>query len=76
MILKSNREVIHWGRDKMADNLQKTFSDSIFFNENLLETIRMPLKFVRKGPIDNDSALVQKMFLFRSSKPLSEPLMA
>ena len=33
----------------------------IFLNENALFSIKIPLKFVRKGPINNIPALVQIM---------------
>ena len=48
----------------------------IFLNENLLISIKISLKFVSKGPINNISALVQIMAWRRSGdKPLSEPVM-
>ena len=44
----------------------------IFFNENVWIAIKIPLKFVRKGPINNIPALVQIMAWRRSGdKPLS-----
>ena len=47
----------------------------IFFNENCCILIKFSLKYVRKGPIDNNSALVQIMAWRRSGdKPLSEPM--
>ena len=47
----------------------------IFFNENCCILIKFSLKYVRKGPIDNNPALVQIMAWRRSGdKPLSEPL--
>ena len=49
---------------------------SIFFNENCCILIKFLLKYVRKGPIDNNQALVQIMAWRRSGdKPLSEPMM-
>ena len=55
---------------------QTTFSRGIFFNENCCILITFSLKFVRKGPIDNNGALVQIMAWRRSGdKPLSEPMM-
>ena len=48
----------------------------IFFNENCCILIKFSLKYVRKGPIDNNRALVQKMAWRRSGdKPLSQPMM-
>ena len=49
----------------------------IFLNENVWIPIRISLKFVPKGPINNILALVQIMAWRRSGvKPLSEPMMA
>ena len=46
----------------------------IFFNENVWISIKIPLKFVPKGPINNIPALVQIMAWRRpGDKPLSEP---
>ena len=46
----------------------------IFFNENVWISIKISLKFVPKGPINNIPALVQIMAWRRSGdKPLSEP---
>ena len=48
----------------------------IFFNENVWIFIKISLKFVPKGPINNIPALVQIMAWCRSGdKPLSEPMM-
>ena len=47
----------------------------IFLNENVRISIKISLKFVPKGPINNNPALVQKMAWRRSGdKPLSEPI--
>ena len=48
----------------------------IFFKENCCILIKFSLKYVRNGPIDNNSALVQ-IIAWRQSgdKPLSEPMM-
>ena len=49
----------------------------IFLNENVWILLKIPLKFVSKGPINNIPALVQIMACRRSGgKPLSEPMMA
>ena len=48
----------------------------IFFKDNCFIMIKFSLKYVRKGPIDNNPALVQIMAWRRSGdKPLSEPMM-
>ena len=48
----------------------------IFLNENVWIPIKISLKFVPMGPINNIPALVQKMAWRRSGdKPLSEPMM-
>ena len=48
----------------------------IFFNENVWILIKISLKFVPKGPINNIPALVQIMAWRRpGNKPLSEPIM-
>ena len=48
----------------------------IFFNENGFILIKFSLKYVRKGSIDNNPALVQIMTWRRpGDKPLSEPMM-
>ena len=48
----------------------------IFLNENVSISIKISLKFVPKGPINNIAALVQIMAWRRpGDKPLSEPVM-
>ena len=48
----------------------------IFLNENVLNSIKISLKFIPKGPINNIPALVQIMAWRRpGNKPLSEPMM-
>ena len=59
---------------------EQHFSDDIFkpifFNENVWISIKISLKFVPKGPINNIPALVQIMAWRRSgNKPLSEAMM-
>ena len=56
------------------------FADYIFkcisFNENVWIPIKISLKFVPKGPINNSPSLVQMMVWRRpGAKPLSEPMM-
>ena len=66
----------HWGRDKMAAILQTTLSNTFFFNENVLISAKISLKFVPTDPINNIPALVQIMAWRRpGDKPLSEPMM-
>ena len=63
----------HWGRDKMAAVSQTT---RIFLNENIIISIKISLKFVPKGLINNIPALVLIMAWRRpGDKPLSEPMM-
>ena len=48
----------------------------IFLNENIRNSIKISLKFVRKGPINNNPALVQIMAWRRpGDKPLSAPML-
>ena len=48
----------------------------IFFNENVWISIKISLKFVPKGPMNNIPALVQIMAWCRPGhKPLSDPMM-
>ena len=59
---------------------RRSFSDDIlkciYVNENLWIPIKISLKFVPKGPIDNIPALVQIMAWCRpGDKPLSEAMM-
>ena len=55
--------------------LDDTFK-RIFLDENVRISIKIPLKFVHKGPINKISALVQIMAWRRpGDKPLSEPMM-
>ena len=57
---------------KIANDIFK----GIFFNENVWISIWISLKFVRKGRIDNKSALVQVMAWRRTGdKSLPEPML-
>ena len=57
---------------RFADDIFKY----IFLNENVWIPIKISLKFVPKGPINNMPALVQIMAWRRpGDKPLSEPMM-
>ena len=65
----------HWDRDQMTAIFQMTFFKCIFLNEHISISIKIPLKFVPEGPINNILTLVQKMAWRRSSdKALSEPV--
>ena len=56
----------------MADDILRC----IFFNENVRISIKTSPKFVRKGSIDNKSALVQVMaWRPTGDKPLPEPML-
>ena len=58
------------------DAISQTIFWSIFLNENVWKPIKISLKFVPKGPINNIPALVQIMAWRRSGdKPLSKPMM-
>ena len=66
----------HWGRGKMAGVSQTTLSNIFFFDEKVIISIKISLKFVPKGTIDNIPALVQMMAWRRSGdKPLSEAML-
>ena len=65
----------HWGRDKMAAIFQ-THSNAFSLYENVRISLKISLKFVPKGPINNCPSLVQMMDWRRpGDKPLSEPMM-
>ena len=60
-----------WNRHHFADDIFKC----ILLNENMLNSIKISLKFIPKGPINNIPALVQIMAWRRpGDKPLSEPM--
>ena len=51
--------------------------ECIFLNENCSILIKISLKYVRKCPMDNNPAFVQKMAWGQTGdKPLFEPMMA
>ena len=63
---------LRWNEQHFADDIFKR----IFFNENVWISIKISLKFVPKGPINNIPALVQIMaWRCWGDKPLSEPMM-
>ena len=67
--------LIHWGRQNGCHFTDDTFKH-IFFNENIRILIKISLKFVHKGPVNNIPSLVQIMAWRRpGGKPLSEPMM-
>ena len=60
----------------MATILADKIFKCIFVNEKFCILIRISLKFVPKGPIDNNQALAQIMAWHRiGDKPLSEPML-
>ena len=65
----------HLPLKKMAAILGNGILKCIFLNENVRILIVISLKCVPKGPIDNNSALVQVMAWLRTGdKPLPEPM--
>ena len=73
-------ELTHGGLNTLRTRQNgRRFADDtfkrIFLNENIRIWIKISLKFVPKGPINNNPALVQIMAWHRSgNKPLSEPM--
>ena len=60
----------------MAAILAEDIFKCIFMNEKLQILIRISLKFVTKGPIDNKSAVVQVIAWRRTGdKPLHETML-
>ena len=57
----TGHHLTHWSTEKINANLQMIFSNWFFMNENGCIFIRIPLKFVPKGPINNKTVLVQIM---------------
>ena len=69
-------QLTRWGRDKMAAISQNTLK-RIFLTENVSISIKISLKFVRKGSVNNIAALFQIMaWRLPEDKPLSEPMVA
>ena len=61
----------------MAASLADDIFKCIFFNENVRISIKISLKFVPKGQIDNKSAIVQVMaWCWTGDKPLYEPMLS
>ena len=66
----------HWGRDKMAAIFLTTFSSAFSWMKMFEFWLKISMKFVPKGPINNIPVLVQIMACRRpGDKPLSEPMM-
>ena len=62
--------------DKMAAILADDILKCIFLNEKFCIFIKISLKYVPKGPMDNNPALVQIMVWRRiGDRPLSEPML-
>ena len=54
----ATKVLTHWGRDKMAATLADDTFKRKFVNENILISMKIWLKFISKGPINNMPALV------------------
>ena len=68
------KQLMHWGRDKMAAITQKAFSNAPPWMKTFEFYIK--LKYVPYGLIDNMAALVQIMAWRQTgNKPLSEPML-
>ena len=70
---------LYWFNSLRPRRNRRHFADDIFrcifLNENVLISIKISLKFIPKGPINNIPALVQVMAWRRpGDKPLSEPI--
>ena len=66
----------YWGPRRNEQHFTDDIFKRIFFNKNVWILIKISLKFVPKGPINNIPSLVQIMAWRRSGdKPLSEPMM-
>ena len=73
--LRVVRNVTHLPLDKMAAISADDIFRCIFVNEKFCILIKISLKIVPKGLIDNNAALVQVMAWRRTGdKPLSEPM--
>ena len=67
----------HWGWDKMAANFADNICKWIFLKENCCIMIKISLRYICKGPIYANPALVQIMAPRRTGdKSLSEPMIA
>ena len=70
-------ELTHLSLNKTAATWQTTFSNAFSWLKSFFFfIIRISLKFVPKGPIDNKSALIQVMALHSiGNKPLPKPML-
>ena len=67
----------HWGWDKMAATWSNSIFKCSFVNKNVSISIKIPLNFVPKRPIDNKWSLAQVMAWRRTGdKPLPEAMMS
>ena len=75
-IIATRMSLTHWVRDKMAAIFQTTFSNAFCWMKMYEFRLKISLKFVPQGPINNIPALVQIMAWRRpGDKPLSGPMM-
>ena len=66
----------HLSLDKMATIWQKIFSEAFTWMKSFCILIKISLKFLPKGPIDNNTALVEIMAWRQiGDEPLSEPML-
>ena len=71
----SFKGLTHWGRDEIDTVFADDSFKCISLNQNVWISIKIPLKFVPKGSINNIPALVQIMAWRRpGDKPLSEAM--
>ena len=76
VLIHSLLKVIHWDLRWKGHNFADDIFKCIFLNENCCILIKISLKFVTKGPINNIPELVQIMAWHQpGDKPLSEPMM-
>ena len=62
--------------DKITANVADAIFNRIVLNENVWISIKVSLKFVSKGPIDIDRALVKvRVWRRTGDKPLPEPML-
>ena len=68
-------DLTHWCWDKMSDIFQTAFSNA--FSRMKMVELRTKFEVDSLAPVDNHSALVQKMaWRWTGNKPLSEPMTA
>ena len=84
LVYKTGPRMSYWGASPYSHHVntlrprpnRDDIFKCIFLNENVWISIKISLKFVPKGPINNIPALVQIMAWRRwGDKPLSEPMM-